>query len=277
MTSTTISILGCGWLGLPLAKKLKAQGYAVKGTTTSPEKIETLQSMGIEAFLLYLDDAAEKKLPDGIASFFECDVLIINIPPKVRSTSDTHHPAQIKQIVKAIKDHQIRDVIYVSATSVYPEVADEVDEQTFIDYENTGNRALYSAEQLLMDTVPNLTILRPGGLLGYDRIPGRYYVGKSVKNGDNPVNYIHLDDAIEIIASLLKKNLWGETLNLVSPIHPSRKQVFLKNASDLNFDPPTFEASGVSKPSKLVVGDKLIELLGYNFLYPDPREFYYTL
>ena len=34
---TTVAILGCGWLGLPLAKHLLAQGHRVLGTTTSPE------------------------------------------------------------------------------------------------------------------------------------------------------------------------------------------------------------------------------------------------
>lgn len=31
----TISILGCGWLGLPLAKKLVENQWIVNGSTTS--------------------------------------------------------------------------------------------------------------------------------------------------------------------------------------------------------------------------------------------------
>ncbi|MEZ7854793.1 MAG: SDR family NAD(P)-dependent oxidoreductase, partial [Cyclobacteriaceae bacterium] len=30
-----ISILGCGWLGLPLARQLVQQGHQIKGSTTS--------------------------------------------------------------------------------------------------------------------------------------------------------------------------------------------------------------------------------------------------
>lgn len=33
----TVSILGCGWLGLPLAEQLLAEGYSVKGSTTRAE------------------------------------------------------------------------------------------------------------------------------------------------------------------------------------------------------------------------------------------------
>jgi len=35
---TQISILGCGWLGLPLAKAILENEFSVKGSTTSREK-----------------------------------------------------------------------------------------------------------------------------------------------------------------------------------------------------------------------------------------------
>ena len=50
----TVAVLGCGWLGLPLAKALLAAGYQVAGTTTSPEQVPVLTAAGIEAHLLRL-------------------------------------------------------------------------------------------------------------------------------------------------------------------------------------------------------------------------------
>ncbi len=47
-----ISILGCGWLGVPLAESLIKKGFSIKGSTTSEEKIEILTKKGIEAFLI---------------------------------------------------------------------------------------------------------------------------------------------------------------------------------------------------------------------------------
>ena len=44
---TKISILGCGWLGFPLAKALLSKGLSVKGSTTSSEKLATLEKAGI--------------------------------------------------------------------------------------------------------------------------------------------------------------------------------------------------------------------------------------
>ena len=45
-----ISIIGCGWLGFPLAKHLIRLGYHIKGSTTSKDKLTKLESEGIEAF-----------------------------------------------------------------------------------------------------------------------------------------------------------------------------------------------------------------------------------
>ena len=49
-----ISILGCGWLGLPLAEHLIEKGFSVKGSTTSPNRVGELESKEIEAFIIEL-------------------------------------------------------------------------------------------------------------------------------------------------------------------------------------------------------------------------------
>ena len=81
----TVSILGVGWLGLPLARKLISSGYKVKGSVTSTEKMETLQQKAIWPFQVIAS-------PDGLfvndLSFFDTDILIIAIPPRrIRITS----------------------------------------------------------------------------------------------------------------------------------------------------------------------------------------------
>ena len=46
-----VSVIGCGWLGFPLAKLLINKGFSVKGSTTQQEKISLLENAGIEAYL----------------------------------------------------------------------------------------------------------------------------------------------------------------------------------------------------------------------------------
>ena len=65
---TQISILGCGWLGLPLAKALLENGFLVKGSTTSVGKLSVLENLGIQAFQIEL---SETKIQGEVDSFLE--------------------------------------------------------------------------------------------------------------------------------------------------------------------------------------------------------------
>ena len=51
-----IAILGCGWLGLPLATSLLSKGYEVKGSTTSESKLDVLKNAGISTFQIQLEE-----------------------------------------------------------------------------------------------------------------------------------------------------------------------------------------------------------------------------
>ena len=62
---TKISILGCGWLGLPLAKALIGNGFSVKGFTTSVDKITLLENAGITTFLI---DIGENEIKGNFQS-----------------------------------------------------------------------------------------------------------------------------------------------------------------------------------------------------------------
>ncbi len=63
-----ISILGCGWLGLPLAKSLIEKRFSVKGSTTSEAKIVLLKNVGIAPFQIAL---FENKIEGDMTAFLE--------------------------------------------------------------------------------------------------------------------------------------------------------------------------------------------------------------
>ena len=65
---TKISILGCGWLGFPLAKALLSKGFSVKGSTTSIEKLAVLENVGIVPFLIAL---SENEITGDVTDFLE--------------------------------------------------------------------------------------------------------------------------------------------------------------------------------------------------------------
>ena len=45
----SVSILGCGWLGKPMAVSLLREGFTVKAYTTSEIKSQQLEALEIEA------------------------------------------------------------------------------------------------------------------------------------------------------------------------------------------------------------------------------------
>jgi nucleoside-diphosphate-sugar epimerase len=263
-----ISILGCGWLGLPLGKYLVEKGHTIKGSTTSMSKINLLSEVGIEPFLLTFSPQIEG---ENIVEFLNSDVLIICIPPRAGKFGEDFHIQQIESLIRHLPSSPIQSVIYTSSTSVYPELNREMNEND----EVIENHALVKVEQLLKNIAKNITILRCGGLMGGERIPAKYFAGKTINTGKIPVNYVHREDVIAIITMILEQGFWHETFNIVSPEHPIREEIYLKNCVDLRFEKPIFEEALEQIPFKIISPQKLISRTGYEFIYDNPLDFKY--
>jgi nucleoside-diphosphate-sugar epimerase len=263
-----ISILGCGWLGLPLGKYLAENGHSVKGSTTSESKTTMLSAVGIEPFLLKFSPQIDG---NNINNFLNSEVLIICIPPRAGKYGADFHVQQIESLLEYLPASTIKSIIYTSSTSVYPDLNREVTEEDEI----IENHALIKVENLLKNLSQNVTILRCGGLMGGERIPAKYFAGKTINTGKIPVNYVHQEDVIQIITMILEQGFWNETFNVVSPIHPIRKEIYLKNCEELGFQKPIFEESLEEIQFKIISPQKLIQRTGYKFIYDNPLNFKY--
>ena len=262
-----ISILGCGWLGFPLAKALVENGFLVKGSTTSTEKVSILKSAGIEPFIVQLE---EEKISESVADFLaHSQILIVNIPPKLRGNSTENFVAKIATLLPFIEKSTVEKVLFVSSTSVYGEDNDLITEDTPLNPDTEGGRQLVIVESLLQkNTHFETTILRFGGLIGEDRNPVRFLSGReNIENPDAPINLIHQDDCIGSIEKIIALNSWNEIFNAVAPFHPSRKEYYTQKATDLNLALPKFAASN-SIAGKTILNDKLIKYLQYSFIKP---------
>lgn len=265
-----ISILGCGWLGLPLGKYLVAQGHQVKGSTTSEAKFPSLQAVGISPFVLKFSPEVESA---NLAAFLNSDILIICIPPRAGKFGEDYHVQQIQSLITSLSSSSIQSILYTSSTSVYPDLNRTITE----DDEVIASSALIKVENLLKGLDLATTILRCGGLMGQERIGAKYFAGKRINTGQIPVNYIHQDDVIGIIAMILEKGFWNETFNAVSPEHPVREAVFLKNCEEYGFEKPIFEEATEAIPFKIISPQKLIQQTGYQFKYATPLDFKYKV
>ena len=82
MGCRSISILGCGWLGFALAQKFVQLGFLVRGSTTSDDKIEELKKNKILPYLIEIPQASSFLISKQNQSFFDSNILFLNIPFK---------------------------------------------------------------------------------------------------------------------------------------------------------------------------------------------------
>lgn len=243
-----ISVIGCGWLGLPLAASLVASGHEVFGSTTRESKLNTLQAKGISPVLFKL---GPMPLGKGFNKLFQVDLLIINIPPGRKKHTPEHYEEQIKYLKYLLQQSVVSKVIFISSTSYYPNTGGIVGVNTPYDLERGSSKAVVRGEAQISEIPQDLVILRCGGLMGPDRIPGRWFSGKPTKGAHTPVNYIHLKDVMRVIEDIIVRWPSESVFNLVSSDHPERKKVHEKMAKKYGFDTPVWIAP-YTIPSKIV-------------------------
>jgi nucleoside-diphosphate-sugar epimerase len=262
---TKISILSCGWLGKPLALHLKAAGYAVKGARTSMAGANELKAAGLDGYVVVLDEQV-LTAPDA---FWEADILIINIPPR-KERGPGAHVTEIALLSSFLETTSIKKVLFVSSTSVYADVNGLVTETSEERPETLNGEALRAAEKLLLASSGfDTTVLRFGGLIGYDRVPGERTLMEGRRANDLPMNVIHRDDCIGVIEQVIEKDVWGEVFNACASGHPLRYTYYKTAAEHLGIQMPR-KLSPKEMPYKIVSSGKLKKILGYEFIYDDP-------
>lgn len=271
MKNNKISILGCGWLGLPLAKKLIENGYEVKGSTTSESNLELLKNAGISPYQIKME---ENEITGNMESFLEnTDVLLVDVPPKLRGDFTENFVQKIKNLIPFVENSKVEKVLFVSSTSVYGDTfpIQELDEESALNPDTESGKQLVEVEKLLQSNENfQTTILRFGGLIGPERNPAKFLAGKeNVANPNAPINFIHQEDCIGIICAMLRQVendnwKWNDTFNAVTPNHPNRENYYTEKALEMNLKVPTFVKDSNSIGKK-ISSKKLQGMLHYSF------------
>ena len=186
---------------------------------------------------------------DTLVGFYACDALVIAVPPSDEYL-DVIEGAYFSVSLNEALDTQ---VILLSSTSFY-----------------NGKKIIKEAEELAKIKDPNTVILRLGGLMGYDRIAGKYTAGKRVEDG--PTNYVHRDDVVSIIESVIEKRVKNKIFNVVAPKQSTKKEIYTQNSKRFGFEETHF-SENVSK-NKSLSSDILCDVLGYEFIKEDVKEFW---
>ena len=275
----TVSLLGCGWLGIPLASGLQTRDVFVRGSTTNPARISILSSLGIEPLLLRIEPLEDGDIfSDSPAAdrFFDSSTLVIDIPPETALGAD-YHPAQISAILARVNLPSVQHILYVSSTSVYGSHQGAVDEETELLPDQGSGQILKRAEKMLTDYARKhsvgLTIVRPGGLIGPGRHPGLFLAGrKGAVNGESPVNLIHQLDLVDFLTSLIVDHPTAagtvEIYNAVSTHHPLRSEFYPRAALAIGVEPPLF-LPNETPPTKTVGSEKIRRVTGFVARFDD--------
>lgn len=263
--SKKVAIAGMGWLGLSLARHLKTLGYKVKGSVTSEEKAEALRKSGFQAITIVVTEGGVSGPVELLLE--DADYLVIMIPPGLRRHSGADHVLKMSYLLSEVERSSVQNVILVSSTSVYGDKQGKVTEKEIPRPETQAGKQLLQVEQLFFTSEKiKTTIVRFGGLFGGSRQPVRYLAGRTdLSNGDAPVNLIHRSDCIGILTEIIKQQAFGHIFNAVLPSHPSKREYYVKVASQLDMIPPQYSAGNSEEKFKQVDSVNISEVLNYTF------------
>ena len=251
----TFSILGCGWLGFALAKILQ-NNYNLNVSTSNQKKHEEFGSFGWNSFII--NESNHKNLEE----FLQCNFLLIALPPSKFKNLNSF----LEKVLTHPSIKQIEKIIFISSTSVYDNKQREFFENSLI--EKPSSSLVFSAEKMVKPYCD--VILRCAGLMGYDRVAGKYFSGKEVVDKNNPVNYVHRDDVVRAVIFSIKKDLTG-IYNLCACLHPTKEEVYEHNSLKYNFKTPLFIQN--KETFNRIINAQKIEKIGFKFLYKNPLEF----
>ena len=249
---TVVSILGCGWIGLELARHLASRGVTVYGSTTHLTNLPRIKEVGAQPFLICLpleNDA------DTCEAFFSTPVLVVTIP-FLRTYQDPWSYFYLLEPLFSILDKNLnKQIIFTSSTSIYSDLSGEVNEDSALDLSLERQKVLFAVEQEFLKRKG--VVLRLGGLYGGDR--------KVTPRGDldRPINYVHREDVVQVIDRVIFNNIQGHIYNVVSDDHRTKREIFNHH---LTHDFPRLDTA------KIVSNTKLKNDLGYAFIHPKVSE-----
>ena len=252
-----ILIIGCGWLGRIVGDSLVTKGHKVFGTYRSLKSKVEIENLGITPIEIKDNSFSQ----NSINKYRHPDLVLIFLPAK-RNKEAVEYSNTISNLV----DYFTGDtrVIFTSSIGIYPKKSGVFNEDyEFIDEEKQSS--LYKAETLLKAKFnSNLTILRLAGLIGPNRHPIKQLTGKSIQSsGDVYVHLVHSEDISRVVSTIIAKNSYGNTFNLVYPIKISKKDYYSFIASKYNLKLPSFGKQ--VEAERVISGHRIEDVLSFEY------------
>ena len=276
-----VLIIGCGDIGVRVARIFQASGGRVAGLARSESGAERLRSFEIEPVMGNLDDAdslVELPIKGNLVFYFA--------PPRGGGPID----GRMRRFCDAVGDRQPPGkVVYMSTSGVYGDCHGAlVTEATPVNPQTSRAQRRVDAETVLLEWgrtrgVP-LVILRVTGIYGPGRLPlARLQQGHPVlsETESPPTNRIHADDLAAVCVAAAEKAADGDIFNVSDGQSGTMTGYFNAIADLLKLPRPQQvsmeEAKQVMNPmmlsylqeSRRMDNRKMIAQLGVVLRYPD--------
>jgi nucleoside-diphosphate-sugar epimerase len=276
-----VLIVGCGDIGVRVARLVQQGGGHVSALARSSESAERLCSFAIEPFMGNLDDA------NSLVDLPSAGALVFYLaPPPGGGTVDS----RMRNFCAANSAQKLpARVVYMSTSGVYGDCGGAwVTEATPVNPQTSRAQRRVDAESTLLEWgrlhgVP-VIILRVTGIYGPGRLPlVRIRQGHPVLREEDapPTNRIHADDLAMVCVKAAGQAVDGDIFN-VSDGQPGTMTEYFNAISDL-LDLPRLpqvdmaEARQVMNPMMLsyltearrMSNRKVVEQLGVALVYPD--------
>jgi nucleoside-diphosphate-sugar epimerase len=258
-----LSIYGGGWVGAPLAFKLALADFEVKVSASQVHQQAKHPKVQVVDFR-----ATDETTESDWALLNQTAIQVWAIPPRRKKNSEEQYLRIVQAWIDGLDPQKVEKIIFLSSTSVYANVSAIVDEMSEIN----SNSLMAQAEAIVFASPIASIILRLGGLMGGDRFVAKYFSNKRNDGANCPVNYVHKDDVVNLIALTCEKINSG-IYNIVAPEHPTKQDVGMNDCEKRGMNPGYWDSSQPCLGGKIVSGDKIVEELTYDFKWPDPMEF----
>ncbi len=281
-----VLIVGCGYVGLPLAAELKRQGHDVFGLGRRQRAESELNGLGAT---LLIGDITHPASLAGLPSNYDWVVNCVSSSGGGEAEYREVYLQGTHNLIDWLSRTPPIKFVYTSSTSVYAQNDGSIVTETSpTEPASATAKVLVETEAALLNAFAHTqfpaTILRVAGIYGPER--GYWFKqflkGEAVIEGSGArfLNMIHRDDVVGAVIAALHRGLPGEVYNACDTEPVSQLDYFRWLSAALGRPMPPFVAEdpqasrkrGIT--SKKISNHRLRTELGYHFKYPTFRDGY---
>ncbi|MCK4866395.1 MAG: SDR family oxidoreductase [Gammaproteobacteria bacterium] len=279
-----VLIIGCGDIGLRVAKIWKKASKSVFALARSESSIDLFRQQHIHTCQADLDDPESlRHLPS------KQSLLYYFAPPPATGQKDSRMTHFLENLDA---EHLPTHLIYISTSGVYGDHGGElINEQTAVNPQVDRAKRRYHAEQQLQQwgeqkAVP-ITILRVGGIYGPERLPLQRLKDQIPMLHENlspQTNRIHADDLAQVCVAAASEKAEGEIYNVSDGTNSNMTEYFNTIADFCNLPRPplvdwdeaekTISKGMLSylKESRQMDNSKMLNELEIELIYPTLKD-----